>query len=585
MVGKPSNTYMRLSQMLGSTLRETAREAELVSHDLLLRAGYIRQLATGIFANLHLAQRSLDKIERVIREEMNAIGGVELSMPVVHPAELWEQTGRYDAIDDSLVRFRDRTDRRLVLAMTHEEVVAWLAASEISSYRQLPKLIYQIQMKFRDELRSRGGLIRVREFRMKDSYSLDTSWEGMEQQYWAHYDAYHRMFARLKLPVVAVASDVGMMGGREAHEFMYLTPVGEDTVFIDEANDYRANREVAVMQKPAPADLPALQPLEKVDTPDTKTIAELCDFLGMLPEQTAKAVLLWGRQAEEEQGQLIIAMLRGDHEVNDIKLRNVLQVAELRPAEEPEIRAAGIVPGYASPIGLAEGAALVVADDYLPQLRNLVTGANEEGVHYRNANYGRDFEADIVADIVNVVDGAISPAGGTLRAQRAVEVGNIFQLGTKYSDGLNANFMSEAGRPTPIIMGSYGIGIGRLLACLAEEYHDEQGLCFPAACAPYHVMLVSLADGEATVTAADQLYADLQTAGIEVLYDDRHKKVASPGVKFNDADLRGIPLRLTISKKTLAEDAVEWKLRTERDNIRVPVGEVPARILAWLAEQ
>lgn len=568
---------MRVSQLLGTTLRESSRETELVSHDLLVRAGFIRQLASGVFANLHLALRSLEKIERVIKEEMNAIGGVEVSMPVVHPAELWEKTGRYDAIDDSLVRFQDRTDRRLVLAMTHEEVVAWLAASELSSYRQLPKLIYQIQMKFRDELRSRGGLIRVREFRMKDSYSLDTTWEGLEEQYQAHYHAYFRMMKRIGLPVEAVLSDVGMMGGKKAHEFMYLTPIGEDTIFIDRENEYYANREIAVMQKEAPAKEEA-QPLTEVATPDSKTIEELCAFLGITAEQTAKVVFYFARKADQEEGQLVIAVVRGDHEVNEIKLRNLIEAVEFRIAEEAEIRAAGCEPGYASPIGISEDAALIVADDLIPQLSNLVSGANKAGYHVTGANYGRDFKATIVADIVNAVDGGISPAGGVLKAYRAVEVGNIFQLGTKYSESLDATFMSESGRPTPIIMGSYGIGIGRLLACLAEEYNDENGLCLPPQVAPYVIQIVSLAGNTETIEAADKLYADLLAEGIEVLYDDRAKKVASPGVKFKDADLRGMPYRITISKKTLAEGEVEFKIRKTGEMTKVSLDSIVAKV-------
>ncbi len=574
---------MRVSQLIGSTLRESSSETELISHDLLVRAGYIRQLASGIFANLHLAQRSIDKIEGVIRQEMDAIGGVELTMPVVHPAELWERTGRYDAIDDSLVRFRDRTDRRLVLAMTHEEVVAWLAASGISSYKQLPKLIYQIQMKFRDELRSRGGLIRVREFRMKDSYSLDTTWEGLEKQYQAHYHAYFKIMQRLGLPVQAVLSDVGMMGGKKAHEFMYLTPIGEDTVFIDEENDYFANREIAVMQKPAPeAEEP--KPLTEVATPDCRTIDELCQFLSIEAKQTAKVVFFVARKAGEEEGKLVIAVVRGDHEVNDIKLRNLLEAVEFRVAEEAEIRAAGCEPGYASPIGLAKEAAIIVADDYIPKLHNLVTGANKAGYHYTGANYGRDFEATIVADIVNAVDGGLSPEGGALKAHRAVEVGNIFQLGTKYSESLDANFMSEQGRPTPIIMGSYGIGIGRLLACLVEEYNDENGICLPPQVAPYQVQLVSLADNDEAISTAEQLYQDLTTMGVEVLYDDRTKKVASPGVKFKDADLRGMPFRITVSKKTITGDEVEWKPRASREMIKLKLEDIGEVVEAALAD-
>ncbi len=569
---------MRVSQLLGTTLREATREAELASHDLMLRAGYFRQLATGIFSQLHLGQRALTKIERVIREEMDAIGGVEISLPVVHPAEPWEKTGRYFDIDESLLRFRDRSDRRMVLAMTHEEIVATLAASEVSSYRQLPKLVYQIQTKFRDELRSRGGLIRVREFRMKDSYSLDSSWEGLEKQYQAHYDAYLRIMDRLQLPVVAVQSDVGMMGGRVAHEFMYLSPIGEDTVFIDYAHGYLANREVAVMQKPSP---PPAEPLSlaEVSTPDAKTIDSLCAFLGITADTTAKVVLYHARKSGEDEPKLLIAVVRGDHEVNEIKLKNLIGVTNLRAAEEAEILAAGCVPGYASPVGLAPGAAWVVADDLIPRTPNLVSGSNKAEFHLVNVNYGRDFSADLVGDIVQAQNGALSPHGGVLQAHRAVEIGNIFQLGTKYSEALEATFMGEDGRPVPIVMGSYGIGIGRLLACLVEEYHDDKGICLPPIVAPYEVQLLSLADSEETIAVAEDLYHDLRRAGVEVLYDDRHKKVASPGVKFNDADLRGLPIRITVSKKALADGFVEWKARSGGEVEKIPLQSLVQR---WL---
>ncbi len=571
---------MRLSQLLGSTLRESARDADLASHDLLLRAGYLRPLATGIFSLLHLGLRSLENIEKIVKEEMDAVGGVEISMPVVHPAELWQQTGRYDSIDESLLRFQDRAGRAMVLAMTHEEVVAALAASEISSYKQLPKLVYQIQTKFRDELRSRGGLIRVREFRMKDAYSLDSSWDGLYKQYQAQYEAYFRIMARVGLPVVAVLSDAGMMGGQVAHEFMYLSPIGEDTVFLDTSTGEYTNREVAVMAKPAP-DPAAMLPLQVVDTPGTKSIEDLCRFLGISPGQTAKVVFY---ETPSDKGpHLVMALVRGDHEVNEVKLSKVLGGAALRPAEEGTIRAAGCVPGYASPVGIAPGKATVVADDLLPRLSNLVAGANAENQHLLNVNHGRDFQPDFVADIVNAQDGAPSLNGGVLKAFRGVEVGNIFQLGTKYSEALNAFFMGEDGRPAPIIMGSYGIGMGRLLACLAEEYHDDKGLCLPPAAAPFLVQLVSLADGEATVAAAEALYARLKSAGITVLYDDRSKKMASPGVKFNDADLRGMPIRITLSSKTLAEEQVEWKLRRETDARRVPLEAVLDEIHAAMA--
>ncbi|MDP5169950.1 MAG: His/Gly/Thr/Pro-type tRNA ligase C-terminal domain-containing protein, partial [Bacteroidia bacterium] len=352
---------------------------------------------------------------------------------------------------------------------------------------------------------------------------------------------------------------------------------GEDTIFIDEANNYFANREIAVMQKQVPAQ-EAPKTLEEVATPNAKTIEELSEFLSVSAAKTAKVVFYYTRRAGEDKSQLVIAVVRGDMDVNEIKLRNLIGAVEFRVAEEHEIKAAGCVPGYASPIGVEPGAALVVADDLIPQLTNLVSGANKEGYHVINANYGRDYRADMVADIVNAQDGGLSPHGGVLKAYRAVEIGNIFQLGTKYTESLDANFMGEDGRPTPIIMGSYGIGIGRLLACLVEEYHDEQGICLPAQVAPYQVQLLSLADGEETIATSDQLYADLKAAGVEVLYDDRSKKIASPGVKFNDADLRGMPIRITVSKKTLADGVVEWKERAGTEVERIAISEVLARL-------
>ncbi|MEL6846905.1 MAG: proline--tRNA ligase, partial [Bacteroidota bacterium] len=502
---------------------------------------------------------------------------VEVSMPVVHPADIWQKTGRYEAIDASLARFHDRTDRSMVLAMTHEEVVGSLAAKEISSYKQLPKLIYQIQTKFRDELRSRGGLIRVREFRMKDSYSMDSSWEGLQAQYEAHYDAYFRMMARLGLPVAAVKSDVGMMGGRMAHEFMYLSPIGEDSIFICSASGKKANKEVAQIGKAKPAAAEA-KALEKVLTPGVKTIQDLAAFLEVPTSETAKAVFFWASHQDWESDRLVIAMVRGDLDVNEVAVKNRIQVEHMRVAQEEEIRAVGCVPGFASPYQIDREKTIVIIDDLVAETPNLVGGANETDYHFLNMNHGRDFEADIVADITEVYDQASSPYGGTWQLYRGVEVGNIFQLGTKYTEAFDAHFMDEGGRPQPIIMGSYGIGVGRLLACLAEEYHDEHGLMWPVSVAPYEIQLVSLADGEATIEAAEQLYDRLVQAGFEVLYDDRPKKVAGPGVKFKDADLRGMPIRLTVSSKTLAENAVEFKLRAGTERRMVPMGEIEATL-------
>ena len=578
---------MRASSLLGITLRQASKDLEIKSAILLERAGYVRQLGSGIFTYMHLAQRSLQKVEQILREEMNRIGGVEISMPVVHPAEPWRKTGRYDAIDDSLVRFQDRKEADMVLAMTHEEVVATLVRSEISTYRQFPKLIYQIQTKFRDEMRPRAGLIRVREFAMKDSYSLDTSWEGLLEQYIRHYDAYYRIGARMGLKLAAVESDVGMMGGKMAHEFMYLNEIGEDTIFICSETNRRSNKEVASIGKVF-VDIEA-KPLEKVHTPGTKTIADLAGFLNVEAKDTAKVVFFMARKVGEEEEKLVLAIVRGDMEVNNVKLKNLLEAVTLRPAVEEEITAVGCSAGYASAVGIDRKKAIVIADDLVAKTNNLVSGANEKDYHLLNCCYGRDWEADVVQDIVFAYDGAPSGYGnGVWRSERAVEFGNIFQLGTKYTDAMDASFMNVQGRPDSIIMGSYGIGVGRALACVAEEFNDDNGLLMPITVAPYHVNLISLADSPETIEAGEKLYQLMVNAGIEVIYDDRHKKVAGPGAKFKDADLRGIPIRVTISKKSMEKGGLEVKFRRDSDFEIVPtediLGKVQEMVLTLFAE-
>ncbi|MEN6299953.1 MAG: proline--tRNA ligase [Anaerolineaceae bacterium] len=549
-----------MSQLFGQTLRETPSEADVASHRLLLRAGFIRQLAAGIFSYMPLARRSLNKIENIIREEINAIGGQELTMPVVHPADIWKETGRWYQIGSEMGRFKDKNNRDMVLAMTHEEVVSDLVRKEIRSYRQLPRLIYHIQTKWRDDPRPRAGLIRVREFTMKDSYSLDADWEGLDKQYRNHYQAYFNIFNRCDLPVIAVKSDVGMMGGKMAHEYMYLTPIGEDTLLLCDQCGYSANRQMAPFKKDTPPEEKML-PVEKVATPDCKTIADLARFLDIPESKTAKAVFMMATipQGVETIDKFVFAVVRGDMEVNETKLSNAVKAKELRPATEEEIRAVGAEPGYASPVGLKD--TLVVVDDLIPLSPNLVAGANEEGYHLRNVNFGRDYSADIVTDITLAQEGNLCIiCGGSLREVRGVEAGNIFKLGTRYSDAMGCTFLDKDGLEKPIIMGSYGIGSGRCLACVAEEHNDELGLIWPISVAPYQAHLVMLPgknDQKASLTA-DKLYNDLKNAGVEVLYDDREE---SPGVKFTDADLIGLPIRLTISDRMVKEKSVEFKLR------------------------
>jgi len=568
---------MRMSKLFSQTLRDAPADAEMPSHKLLVRSGFIRQLAAGIYTAMPLAQRSLTKIENIIREEMNAIGGQEMKMPVVHPAELWQETGRWFQIGSEMGRFKDKNDRDMVLAMTHEEVVADLVRKEIHSYRQLPIMIYHIQTKWRDDPRPRAGLVRVREFTMKDSYTLDADWEGLDRQYRNHYQAYFNIFHRCGIPVKAVKSDVGMMGGKLAHEFMYLTPYGEDTLLICDGCGYSANRQIARIQKQA---MPHEEPLtiEKVATPETKTISELTLYLGIPESKTAKAVFMVASipEGEIKTEKFVFAVLRGDMELNETKLVNALKASEIRPAQDEEISLIGAVPGYASPVGLPIEnnfmKVIILVDDLIPESTNLVAGANEPDYHIMNVNYGRDYKADIIADIAAAREGDLCPnCSNPMHTMRGVEVGNIFQLGTRYSDAMGCTFQDKDGTEKPVIMGSYGIGSGRLLAAIAEEFNDEFGLTWPISIAPYQVHLIMLPgkkDSGAVEQKATAFYRDLQTTGIEVLFDDRSD---SPGVKFNDADLIGVPIRITVSARNLENDMVEIKRRDQKDRHLIPL--------------
>jgi prolyl-tRNA synthetase len=547
-----------MSKLFSQTLREAPAEAEIPSHRLLVRAGYIRQLGAGVYTNMPLAKRSLTKIENIMREEIDAIGGQEMTMPVINPADVWKETNRWYEVGSEMSRFHDRNGRDMVLAITHEEVVGDLVRKEIHSYRQLPLLVYHIQTKWRDDPRPRAGLIRVREFTMKDSYSLDVDENGLDDQYRAHFQAYFNIFNRCDLPTIAVKADPGMMGGSMSHEYMYLTPVGEDTILICDECGYTANRQIALFQKPIPEE-EELLPKEKVATPGVTTITDLAQFLGVPDSKTAKAVFQVATlmEGKEEVEKFVFVVVRGDMEVNETKLVNAVNAKALRPAEDEEIMAVGAVPGYASPMGLS--GVLVVVDDLILKSPNLVSGANEEGFHMLNVNYGRDFEADIVTDIVTAEFGAACPeCSATMRTSRGIEVGNIFKLGTRYSDPLGCEFLDKDGKSKPVVMGSYGIGSGRLLASIAEEYHDDYGLIWPITVAPYHVHLVALRKGE---IEAEKLYEELLDEGVEVLFDDRDE---TPGVKFNDADLIGIPIRVTVSKRSLDQNGVEIKLRKIR---------------------
>jgi prolyl-tRNA synthetase len=564
---------MRMSALFGRTLREAPSGVEAEGHRLLLRAGFVRQLAAGVFSYLPLARRSIRKIEGILREEMDSVGGQEVSMPVVQPADVWKRSGRYDSTGRELVRLRDRRDREMVLAMTHEEVVAGLAAGEVDSYQRLPRLVYQIQIKFRDDPRPRAGLIRAREFTMKDAYSLDRDEEGLDKQYRTLYGAYFRIFARCGLPVIAVGADVGIMGGSMSHEFMYLSPIGEDTILICDGCGYKANRQVARFRKSIP-EAEEQRPIERISTPGTDTIETLAQSLHIPESRTAKAVFMVATVEGSER--FVFAVVRGDMGLNETKLATAIGASELRPALPEEIRAVGAEPGYGSPLGV-EGA-LVVADDAILDSPNLVAGANEVGFHFANVNYGRDFEADVVADVALAEDGSPCPdCGGVMRAGRGVEVGNIFKLGTRYSDALGASFLDSDGEPKPVVMGSYGIGVGRLLACIAEEHRDEDGLVWPVSIAPYHVHLVAAEAGE----RADGLYEGLRSAGVEVLYDDRRESL---GARFKDADLIGIPLRLILTARSLQRGGVEVKVRSDAESQIVSIDEVVEVVQSKIAE-
>ena len=453
---------MRRSTLLCETLRDDPAEADVPNHILLVRGCFIRQLASGIYSLLPLGTRVAAKIEQVLREEMDAIGGQELIMPVVQPAEIWQQSGRWYDIGDDLLRLKDRADHDLVLAMTHEEVITSLIGYNVHSYRQLPVMLYQIQTKFRDEPRPRAGAIRLREFTMKDAYSAHVTQEDLDRYYPEVYQAYFNIFRRCGLDVISVDSDVGMMGGTMAHEFMSLTPVGEDTLVLCDACGLSANRQIATFRKDV-IDGGEPQPLAEVATPNTKTIAELAELLDIPESSTAKAAFFVGDAG------LIFAVVRGDMEVNETKLTNATKSTALRPATEAELSEAGIVPGYASPIGVT--GVQVVVDDLVAQSTNLVAGANKAGYHLYNVNHGRDYDADVVVDIASAYDGAPCPrCGGPVRLERAIEVGNIFKLGTKYAAALKAQYRDEAGALLPMVMGCYGIGVERLMAA------DRRGL-------------------------------------------------------------------------------------------------------------
>ena len=566
---------MRITQLVSKTLREDPPEAETASHRLMLRAGLIHQVAAGVYAFMPLAWRSVRKIESIIREEMDAAGSQELLLPGLQPMELWEQTGRRAAFGDNLFSLEDRRGRSMVLAPTHEEVITNIARANIQSYRDLPVILYQIQTKFRDELRPRAGLVRVREFAMKDAYSFNADEESLEQSYQAMAQAYRNICRRCDLPILMAEADSGAIGGKDSHEFILPTTTGEDTVITCPSCGYTANSEKAVAAL-ADSVKEELLPLSEVSTPGVKTIAELARFLEIPEAQTLKAVFY---SADE---QLVFVTIRGDREVNEIKLKNLLGCNELRLATDEEVTQAGLVAGSASPIGI-QGIKRI-ADPTISGGSNFVVGANKPDTHLRNANYPRDFQVDCLSDIVVAQAGDLClNCSAPLEAFRGVEVGHIFKLGTFFSETLGALFLDQNGQQHPMMMGCYGIGVGRLLAGAIEQNHDDQGIVFPTAIAPYQVQLVGLnLTDERVKEAAEQLYRQLWDQGIETLYDDRIE--AAAGVKLNDADLLGLPLRLVVSPRNLNNGVAEVKARQETEAQLVPLDQVLAEVQRRLSQ-
>ena len=550
---------MRMSKLVGRRIKEDPRDAQIVSHKFIIRGGYARMVSAGIYSILPLGRRITKKIEKIIREEMDAIEGQEILMPVVLPRELWDESGRYDSVGQELLRFKDRNDKDMLLAMTHEEAVVHLVRTEVNSYKQLPVMVYQIQRKYRDEARPRAGLIRVREFTMKDAYSFHESQKCLETYYEKAHQAYTNIFRRVGLKdVVSIKSDSGMMGGAVSHEFMAIADSGEDTIFMSQNREYKANREIATASwKFSKGD--TLE-LKKVETPGKKTIEEVAEFLGVKPENTGKAVFY-----VDEDDNLVFVMIRGDFEVNELKVKKHLNINKLEFAGDVKIKESGAQPGYASPIGIDKNKVKIIVDRSVAETANLVVGANEEDYHYKNFNLDRDLGGVFIAEIATVREGDPCPITGTPLVEcRGIEVGNIFQLGTKYSEPMTCNFLDKNGKSNPMIMGCYGIGVGRTMASVIEQSHDDYGPIWPMSIAPFHVHIcaINIKNDEVRV-ASEKLYNELIECGIEVLLDDRGEKA---GFMFNDADLIGIPLRVIISPKTLKEGQMaELKRRGCRD--------------------
>ena len=544
---------MRVSKLYAPTLREVPAEAEVVSHQLMLRAGFMRKAAGGIYTYLPLAWRVLKKIERIVREEMDAKGSQELLMPIVQPAEIWQESGRWDVYGAEMFRLQDRHNRCFCLGPTHEEMVTTLIRGDVRSYRQLPLSVYQIQNKYRDERRPRFGLMRGREFIMKDAYSFDRDEAGLDKSYKDMYDAYTNIFTRCGLNFRPVEADSGAIGGSGSHEFIVIADSGEAEIVFCTSCDYAANVEKAELF-PLEAQEEAMLTKEEVVTPDCKTIADVCAYLKLPVDHSVKAVAY-----NSEKG-LILCFVRGDHEVNEIKVINTCGVIDLEMATEEQLAAAGTVGGYMGPVGIDNKKVIVVVDATVMKMHNVCCGANKEGYHFINVNPGRDFTPTYVADIRLIQEGDPCPhCGGEVSKARGIEVGQVFKLFTKYSSALKATYLDENGKEQPMVMGCYGVGVSRTMAAAIEQNYDDNGIIWPIEIAPYHVLVVPVnTKDEASAAKAEEIYMQLKKVGLETVIDDRNER---PGVKFKDADLIGYPLRVVVGPKTLTEGKLEVKIR------------------------
>jgi prolyl-tRNA synthetase len=561
---------MRTSQLLLPTLREDPGEAETVRHRLMLRSGLIRKVAAGIYTYLPLGLRIIRKVEAIIREEMNRAGAQELLMPIASPAELWRETGRWNYYGKELLRFKDRHERDFCLGPTHEEVITDLFRREVRSYRQLPLNFYQIQTKFRDEIRPRFGLMRGREFIMKDAYSFDKDEAGARSSYQRMYDAYHRIFSRCGLTFRAVEADTGLIGGTSSHEFMVLADTGEETIVYSETGTYAANVERAEVLPSDETSGEELRAMRPVHTPNCRTVEEVTGFLKILPRQLIKTLLY---SAGKE---TVAILIRGDHEANQIKIQRLLGITEIELASSATVeQVTGAPVGFAGPVGLK--GIRIVADHAVKLVRNAVVGANQADQHYVDANWGRDYQVEQFADLRNAQAGDPSPRkDGTLTTTKGIEVGHVFMLGTKYSQVMNASYLDPNGKECLAVMGCYGIGVGRTAAAAVEQNHDDKGIIWPFPLAPFHVHLLPLGQSAAVSETTSHLYSTLQSAGLEVLWDDREERA---GVKFNDADLIGAPYQVIVGDKGLADGTVEVKTRKTGEKVKIAPTEVPHTLL------